>query len=250
MAAKKDELETVSVLDEDPGLAMVLDEKNLAVARRYARARVVVLEGGRHDPNAIFARERLLGLLVLEGLMIREVCVADRRGAELVGPGAILRPWDQFGREAPLPFELSWRVLETTRVACLNRSFLAVLGRWPALVEAVLERSIERAHMLAFSVAIHTLRHVELRLLALFWHLADQFGRVTRDGIHVPLKLSHADLAELVGAARPSVSIALGRLADERRLWRKASDRSWMLSHEPPDALRDMRRPRAQVIFD
>ncbi len=164
---------------------------------------------GTYDPRGIFDGEGLLGLLVLDGLLIRQVAVGDRHCGELVGPGAVLRPWDDFGQVAPLPFEVSWRVIREIRLAQLDRRFLATIVHWPALIETFTARATERAHTLAFNVAIHCLRHVHLRLLALLWHLADRYGRVTREGTHVPLPLSHADLAELVGAQRPSVSVAL-----------------------------------------
>ena len=100
---------------------------------------------------------------------------------------------------APLPFEVSWRVIRDTRLAQLDRRFTATIVHWPALIEAFTARATERAQTLAFNVAIHCLRHVHLRLLALLWHLADRFGRVTPEGTQVPLPLSHSDLAELVG---------------------------------------------------
>lgn len=245
MTAKK--VDQVSVLDEDPGFAGALDEKNLGLARRYARARVIHLKRGCHDPNAVCEPDGLLGLLVVDGILIRQVRVGDRQSGELVGHGAVLRPWDDFGREAPLPFEVSWRVLEDTRIACLDRRFLATIVHWPALVDALIERIVERAQTLAFNVAIHALRHVDLRLLVLLWHLADRFGSATPDGIRLPLRLSHADLAALVGTARPSVSVALNRLSADGLLWRDEVDRTWVLPHEPPDEVRDLRSPAASV---
>jgi CRP/FNR family transcriptional regulator, cyclic AMP receptor protein len=232
----------VRLLDEDRSLAAALSPDELDVARRFAVAECIEVERGSHRPSEIINGEGLLGLLVLDGLLVRQVLVAERRCGELVGPRAILRPWDDFGRTAPLPFEIKWRVLEPVRLAVLDRRFLATIVRWPALIEAVMERNLERAHTLAFNVAIHTLQHVELRLLVLFWQLADRFGRVTPEGIHVPLPLAHADLAELVGAARPSVSTALKNLGAKGQVWRRDGERTWMLSTEPPEELRDMRR--------
>lgn len=214
------------------------------MARRYAVARVVEIPRGVYTPADMFEGNGLLGLLVIDGLLIRQVAVAERSCGELVGPGAVLRPWDDFGRTAPLPFEVSWRVLQTTRVASLDRRFLATIVRWPALIESFVERATERAHTLAFNVAVHCLQHVDLRLLVLLWHFADRFGRVTSSGTLVPLPLSHADLAELVGAARPSVSAALRDLAEQGQV-RRNSDRTWLLSREPPQALQDMRRRRS-----
>jgi CRP/FNR family cyclic AMP-dependent transcriptional regulator len=232
----------VRLLDHDRSLAAALGPEDLAAARRYAVAECLEVERGSYRPSEIIEGDGLLGLLVLEGVLVRQVLVAERRCGELVGPGSILRPWDDFGRTAPLPFEVKWRVIEDARLAVLDRRFLVTIIRWPALIEAVMERMVERAHTLAFNVAIHCLQHIELRLLALFWQLADRFGRVTPDGIHVPLALSHSDLAELVGAARPSVSTALKELASNGRVWRRDGERTWMLSTEPPDELRDMRR--------
>lgn len=233
--------EHVRVLDVDRGLASALSEEELALARRYAVAEVVELGRGMHDPQQCFDGGGLLGLLVIDGLLIRQVAVADRHCGELVGPGAVLRPWDDFGQAAPLPFDVSWRVIRETQLALLDRRFLATIIHWPPLIEAFTARAAERAHTLAFNVAIHCLRHVHVKLLALFWHLADRFGRVTSEGTHVPLPLSHSDLAELVGAQRPSVSVALKRLDQEGLVTRRTDDNTWLLSHEPPAELRDMR---------
>jgi CRP/FNR family transcriptional regulator, cyclic AMP receptor protein len=97
---------------------------------------------------------------------------------------------------------------------------------------------------LAFNVAIHCLQHTELRLLVLFWHLADRFGRVTPTGTLVPLALSHSDLAELIGVARPSVSLSLKELAEQGLVRRNREDKTWLLGAEPPRELRDMRARR------
>lgn len=236
----------IRILDADRSLAAGLSEQELAAARRYAVAEVIELSRGRYAPRELFDGEGLLGLLMIKGLMIRQVAVADRHCGELVGPGAVLRPWDDFGEEAPLPFEISWRVIRDAQLARLDRRFLTTIVHWPVLIEAFTARATERAHTLAFNVAIHCLRHVHLRLLVLLWHLADRFGRVTAEGTHVPLPLSHSDLAELVGAARPSVSVALKELADQGLAWRHEADGTWMLSRQPPGELRDMRERRSQ----
>lgn len=235
----------VPILDADRSLASALSEDEFELARRYAVADVVDLAPGTHDPHrGLFDGNGLLGLLVLDGLLIRRVAVAGRHCGELVGPGAVLRPWDDFGQNAPLPFEVSWRVIREIRLARLDRRFLATIVHWPALIEAFTARAAERAHTLAFNVAIHCLRHVDARLLALLWHLADRFGRVTPEGTHVPLPLSHSDLAEMVGAQRPSVTVALKRLDDAGLVRRRHEDNTWLLSREPPSQLRDMRSQR------
>jgi Crp-like helix-turn-helix domain len=66
------------------------------------------------------------------------------------------------------------------------------------------------------------------------WHMADRWGKVGTEGVHVPLKMSHRALGQLVGAQRPSVTTALRQLASEGRLSRSA-DGTWMLHGDPPE---------------
>jgi hypothetical protein len=51
----------------------------------------------------------------------------------------------------------------------------------------------------------------------------------------VPLALTHRILGQLVGARRPTVSTALGELAERGELVRRV-DGSWVLRGSPPDA--------------
>ena len=65
--------------------------------------------------------------------------------------------------------------------------------------------------------ALLQLSPVETRLLVLFWHLAERWGRVTPDGIGVRLRISHELLGQLVGCRRASVTTALRRIDDSGR---------------------------------
>ena len=76
------------------------------------------------------------------------------------------------------------------------------------------ERLTQRAQRLAVTQAISQLNRVDRRLLTLFWHLAERWGRMTPDGVLIPLTLSHRMLSQLVGARRPTVSTALAELAE------------------------------------
>ncbi|MDX6554241.1 MAG: family transcriptional regulator, cyclic receptor protein, partial [Miltoncostaeaceae bacterium] len=82
--------------------------------------------------------------------------------------------------------------------------------------------------------AISQLTRVDRRLKALFWHLAERWGRVSGDGVVVPLALTHRILGQLVGARRPTVSTALSELASSGELVRR-DDGSWLLRGDPPD---------------
>jgi len=219
----------VYVLDHDAGLRAVLPESERARARQHAVASVIELPIGDWDPEREHDGDAELGLLVLEGLMIRDVTIADARCGELIGPGMLLRPGDNRGSDAPMRHEVGWRVVEPTRLAVLDRRFVRVAAHWPALMTALVSRATERAHNLGVMVSIHSLKRVDTRLLAFFWHLADRFGKVTADGVLVPLPLTHRQLALLVGAQRPSVTSALGTLA-ERSLLRRDDRGNWLLA--------------------
>jgi CRP/FNR family cyclic AMP-dependent transcriptional regulator len=56
---------------------------------------------------------------------------------------------------------------------------------------------------------------VDTRVHMLFWHLAARWGHVTPDGTVLPLPVTHALLAEMIGSRRPTVTKALAQLAEE-----------------------------------
>ncbi len=78
---------------------------------------------------------------------------------------------------------------------------------------------------------VHQAR-VDDRLRMLFWHLAARWGRVRGDGVVLPMRLTHAALADLVAARRPTVTSALSDLA--RRGLVRVVDDGWLLSGDPP----------------
>jgi CRP/FNR family transcriptional regulator, cyclic AMP receptor protein len=174
-----------------------------------------------------------LGLLVLDGLLLRRVRLGRRSGAELLGGGDLLQPWVLQPPYETLAVEPGWQVLERARLAVLDGRFAARVARWPGVAAALVERAIERTRTLAFQLAASHITGLERRLLALMWALADRWGRVTADGILVPLGLTHATLAELVGASRPSVSTALAQLARDDALERLPG--GWLLHGQPPE---------------
>ena len=84
-----------------------------------------------------------------------------------------------------------------------------------------------RSLRLVIAMAIAQQPRLDVRLWMLFWELADRYGKVHPDGIHLDLPLTHEVLSHLAGARRPSVSGALTRLADDGRLRR--AGRNWVL---------------------
>lgn len=237
-------LGTIYLLDEDPALLDLVPERFHAAARRAAAVPAYRLSAGIWDPGVLGrGGDSLFGLLVLDGLLLRDVVVAHTTCGELVGPGELLRPWDDFGTRAPTPLEIEWKVLSSARVAVLDREFSQILAAWPALMNEFVNRAIERSHSLALHVAIHCIRRVDVSLLVLFAHLADRFGKVTPNGVTVDIGLTHEDLGKLVGATRQSVSDALQQLASRQIIIRR-DDKSWLLEPDLSDEIQSMLRRR------
>lgn len=227
----------VALLDLDPDLARDMDPERAAAARAGAVAAVETLPPGEwpHRTLDLIEPQGALGLFVIDGLMAREVSVAGASFTELIGEGEILRPWEA-GEPGNTGAQATWNVMEPTRLALLDRGFVARAGRWPELSAALVGRAVRRSRALSIQLAICNLPRVEARLLLLMWHLADRWGRVTRDGIVLPLGLTHRTLASLVGARRPTVTTALKQLTAHQRISRRP-DGSWVLHGERPEEL-------------
>jgi hypothetical protein len=217
------------LLELDPELGAQLDPERFAQARALLHAPVVALDEDRLEPAGA-------GLLIVRGVLARQIVSGGAVAAtELLGPGDVLRPRTEADTDL-LALEVRWEPLSRVLAAVVDERVCHVLARWPEIAAVLLDRASERAHRLAVTQAIAQLTGVERRLHALLWHLAGRFGRVTPDGVVVPLSLSHQRLGELIGARRPTVSTALGVLAREGSLRRRA-DGGWLLTGEPPQRL-------------
>ncbi|HEV2769172.1 MAG TPA: Crp/Fnr family transcriptional regulator [Solirubrobacteraceae bacterium] len=225
----------ISLLDAMPELGDDLPAEEYEAARRTLKTPERELEPGRWQPDAITLRPTM-GLLVTEGLLTRTVGLIGRTATELLGPGDVLRPWEDEAPDAgPVRLEVSWCVLDRATLALLDRRLVAAAAHWPEVVGALSRRAVSRSHRLMLQLACSHLPRLDDRLLVLFWHLAERWGRVGPGGVLVPLRLTHRTLADLVGARRPSVTAALGDLS-RRGLITRAGD-GWVLQGDPSEPL-------------
>src|SRR3954452_15119266 len=220
------------LLDVDPDLGALVPEDRLEAARHELDVEVHRLEQGPWSAGGEHANPEHVGLLLLEGVISREVVVSDTVSTELLGPGDVVRPWSIQEPAGLLQLTIRWNALTESRVAVLDRRFAVQLGLWPEVNAALIDRVNDRAQRIATTQAISQLNRVDRRLLSLFWHLAERWGRITSDGVAVPLTLSHRMLGQLVGARRPTVSTAIGDLAKREELIRR-SDGTWLLKGDP-----------------
>jgi hypothetical protein len=225
----------VRLLEVDPELARDLPPGQLPEARRRVVAPLVELPVGPWTADGAFVgAHHPFAALVLDGLVIREVQLAGRPAAQLLGSCDLLDAWTP--REQPLPAEVTWTIAAKTRLAILDDHFLVASRQWPWLTSRLFERASLRFGRQAAHQAICQLPRVDLRVLALFWHLADSWGTVSGRGVVVHLALTHEAIGRLVGAQRPTVSLALKELSASGSLTRR-SDGSWLLAPRSLNAL-------------
>ncbi len=223
-------IRSVHLLDEDPDLATRLTPDRLAQARARLVVRVVQRSAGAWA--SLGSHQAELGLLVLDGVLVREILLEDTVSAELLGAGDLLRARPADNPSRLLRANARWTVLTPTRVAVLDGSCAASVAAYPEIHAALLDRVAERAERLALTQAISQLNGVDRRVLGVLWHMAERWGRVTAGGVVLPLPLPHRILASLVGARRPTVTTALARLAADGTVDRRA-DGTWLLRGEP-----------------
>jgi len=226
---------SVQLLDVDTELARELDPRRAREAAQRLYARAIDIPRGRWVPEPDFSEGvRPIGLLVVDGLLVREATVGDHPSAELLGSGDLLRAWDDAEHEELLPRTIEWHALVASRVAVIDHAFAIRAAQWPEVFAGLLDRAARRAERLVVMQAIAHLTRVDDRLLALLWCLAERWGRVVPGGVLVSLRLSHRTLAGMVGARRPSVTTALGQLMARGEIERRA-DGEWILRGKTPE---------------
>ena len=226
---------SIQLLNVDPDLARELDPGRAREAGHRLYARSIEFPRGRWTPDhRLLEGTRPIGLLLLDGLLVRETTVADHPSAELLGPGDVLRAWDDPEHEELLPRTIEWTAMTATRVAVIDHAFAVRAAQWPEIFASLLDRAARRAERLVVLQAIAHLTRVDDRLLALLWCLAERWGRVAPDGVLVSLRLSHRTLAAMVGARRPSVTTALGQLMARGEIERRAEG-EWILLGNAPE---------------
>lgn len=216
-----------SLLDIDPDLGADIPDDERSAARRATSVHTITLaEGEGEILSRLGQRPDLAGFFITEGLLLREVRLDSRALPELLGPGDVVEPPVEINTFLPVHSRMV--ALAPTRLAILGPSFARACAKWPSLLGEIERRKSAERQRVAIHGAIAQLARVEIRLLALLWHLAGTWGRVASDGVVVPFALTHEMLGQFVGAERPTVTLAVGQL-DSEGLIARLDDRTWLL---------------------
>jgi len=216
------------VLDLDPDLGSGIGKEEWETVRQACRGEVVRLRRGVWEPPAAARQNNIVGHVIVEGTLCRELALHDRHMFEVLGPGDVLQ-LPTPGRRSRLGGEVRLTAATETTLIVLGRSFILVAAQWPCLLAAVQRRLEEQRERLAVQGLIAHLPRAEHRVLLALWHLADHWGRVTPRGTELPLVITHDLLGELTRSRRPTVTLAVSALESEGFI-RRFEDGSWLLT--------------------
>ncbi len=221
------------MLEVNPELAAALTPEQMGQARGELVLPAIRIQAGRWDFEACANDDRvtgsLIGLILIDGVVIREIMLGRYVSARLCGPGDLLE-LPSARNQRSLPAVATMSVPGTAVLALLDDRVLAASRRWPRLGGRLLAQALGQVGDAGAHQAISQLARVEDRLLALFWHLADRWGRVLVDGVRIDLPLTHGTIGQLIGARRPTVTLGLRALRAGGLLQRRL-DGTWLLAH-------------------
>ena len=207
---------------------------------------VVTVEHGDLHLDAILTAHRAFGAAVLDGLVMNAMRIGEQAGIQLLGPGDLLVPRSDLLPDWLADFES--QSAGSVRLGLFGNELLAAAYRWPRILQGLYACIGDQIQRLTAQLVICQLPRVDDRVLAMLWLLSESWGHVTPSGIRLPLTLTHETLGALVGAARPTVTLALGKLADEGAIVHQ--DSGWLLLKPPPQPTAPAAKILPPVVAD
>jgi len=212
------------LIDVEPDLIGLLPPEDRGQAGAVM-VPVMAVDEGDLDLGRLQEQTSAFGVLVLDGMLLRRVLVGDHSALRVLGPGDFVA----VGEPADIAIlaDGGYRAAAPTRLAVLEDHAMLAIRRFPQLAVGMQLRMAAQQDRLAAQLVICQLPRVEDRILAMMWLLAETWGRVTAVGTSLPLSLTHDAWGELVGAKRPTVTLALQKLVEVGAAARL--DRGWLL---------------------
>ena len=186
---------------------------------------VVHVSNGSISVGELLERRAAFAAVVFEGLVLHDLAIGGEPALRILGPGDVISLAD--GPGPSLLRTSRYRARASTRLALLGNDFLAAARRVPTVLVGLRAAEAGQVERLAAQLVICQMPRVADRVQAMLWLLADSFGRVTPTGTRLPVALTHEVLGALVGARRPTVTLALGELAERGAVVHQ--DGGWLL---------------------
>ena len=177
-------------------------------ARSFPRGSPIYLPADAADSVLLLASGRAkICNITAEG---KQAILAFIEPGELFGELAV---FDQDARE-----EYAEAVEKTTVVLIPGEYFAEFMQRHAELSVGVTKLIGLRRRRIERRLKSLLFRSNRERLVSLLLELAETYGRETNDGLLLNIKLSHQDLANVIGSTRETVTVTLGELQAEGRL--------------------------------
>jgi hypothetical protein len=204
---------TVSLLDVDPALGRGIESDDWEAARRATRAALTRIDRRECTLTVgAYETDNIVGLIVNDGMISREIALGEHVSFELLTPGDVLLLAPAEPDDLDLGARVTLTALDPAELILLSKPFIHAAARWPSLLTNLHRRlEAQRQRLAIQGLAVHQPR-AEDRLLLTLWILAERCGRVTPEGTVLPLSLSHEALGRLAAARRPTITLALRTL--------------------------------------
>ncbi|MCG8584314.1 MAG: Crp/Fnr family transcriptional regulator [Pirellulales bacterium] len=177
-------------------------------ARSFSRGSPIYLPADAADSVLLLASGRVkICNITAEG---KQAILAFIEPGELFGELAV---FDEGARE-----EYAEAVEKTTVVLIPGEHFRELMDRHAELSVGVTKLIGLRRRRIERRLKYLLFRSNRERLVSLLLELAETYGRETNDGLLLDIKLSHQDLANVIGSTRETVTVTLGELQTEGRL--------------------------------
>jgi hypothetical protein len=222
--------ERVSLLDVKLELTRYLTQDDRAELVGISLP-VVTIDEGQLEIGTLLATHNAFGATVVDGLVMNALSVGEHAGIQLLGPGDLLVPAGELFPEWLEGIES--RTAGSVRLGLLGVELLAAAVRWPRIIQGLYACVGDQLQRLTAQLVICQLPRVDDRVLAMLWLMSESWGQVTPSGVRLPMTLTHETLGALVGAARPTVTLALRKLTADGAIVHQ--DAGWLLLEPPPE---------------
>lgn len=144
------------------------------------------------------------------------------RGEEVtfgyIQPGEVIGELAAFSSKPRESFAIA--VERSTAIKIQKQVFAEAIQSRSSIVFLVAAQIEDRFKQIESRVEDLVFRSARSRLAQVILQLAEDFGEKTGDRWVIAIRLTHIELVTLVGASRPTVSIALGELEDDELITR------------------------------
>ncbi|PJC47089.1 MAG: hypothetical protein CO035_07505 [Candidatus Omnitrophica bacterium CG_4_9_14_0_2_um_filter_42_8] len=132
----------------------------------------------------------------------------------------ILKDGDIFGAMSAIKGGTAGAYAETLEdsyiCAIRQKDLSGIIKEMPKLAVSLIEKINKKLKEAEDRIADLMFRDVPGRIASILLKLADQFGKNSGKGVEISIKLTHQELADMVGASRETVTIVLNEFKEDK----------------------------------